>query len=87
MKVTRHQDSRPLGHTGPVRFSFSIKVSGDSGQSSRARAFAQADAKMWCNEVNASDLVFQFESVDDSWTEQGKLFYTAYFGTSLWLDN
>ncbi|AXH66955.1 hypothetical protein SEA_STARPLATINUM_251 [Streptomyces phage StarPlatinum] len=86
MKVTRTQSKRPNGSVGPVRFSFEIKVEGESGQNTRARAIAQADAEAWCREMRASGLVFQFEQIDDGWTKPGQMIYIAYFGTDLWLE-
>ncbi|QNO12621.1 hypothetical protein SEA_MULCHMANSION_237 [Streptomyces phage MulchMansion] len=86
MNITREQSKRPNGHVGPVRFSFSITVEAGIDETVRARNAAMADAKAWCNEMNAPELVFQFESVDIGWTNPDKLTYTGYFGTGLYLE-
>lgn len=92
LTVEREQSKRPVGHEGPVRFSFTITVAGPidrepgSNQTGRARRLAHADAEVWCAEMRAPELVFQFEKVDDGWTEQGMFSYAAYFGTGLMLE-
>lgn len=90
LTVRREQRERPVGHVGPVRFSFDIVVTGASGgdgnATGRARGLARADAETWCAEMRARGLVFQFDQLDDGWTEPGKFVYTACFGTDLMLD-
>lgn len=90
LTVRREQRARPSGHVGPVRFSFDIVVTGSSGDdwnaTGRARRLARADAETWCAELEAGGLVFQFDRLDDGWTEAGKFVYTACFGTDLMLE-
>lgn len=85
MTVTRIVRGRPPGHIGPYWFGFDIKVTGPADGayvSARARALAMADAQALCNEVNASDLVLQFERAGN-WDDPRQYECTISFGTSL----
>lgn len=85
MTVTRILRGRPPGHIGPYWFGFDIKVTGPADGayvSARARSLAKADAQALCNEVNAPDLVLQFEQ-SGNWADPRQFECTISFGTGL----